>query len=184
MHNVSIGVDLHKHQLTVCFFSGTDAYHSKYATDKDGLNKFKSDVKSFIDKGFHVRVAVESTGNTRYFCNEIAALGVETFIVNTLKFKVVNESVNKTDKRDAKVIAEFLHKDMLPLVRLTSEKSENLRQLISIRKDLVRTRVRLKNKIHGILLSAGIETKAGHADIENDVRSAWRNSCSFLIFRK
>lgn len=161
MHNVSIGVDLHKHQLTVCFFSGTDAYHSKYATNKDGLNKFKADVKSFIDKGFDVRVAVESTGNTRYFCNEIASLGIETFIVNTLKFKVVNESVNKTDKRDARVIAEFLHKDMLPLVKLTSETSENLRQMMSIRKDLVRTRVRLKNKIHGILLSAGIETKAG-----------------------
>jgi len=45
-------------------------------------------------------------------------------VINTLKFKVVNESVKKTDKHDAAVIAEFLEKDMLPQSHLCSRKSE------------------------------------------------------------
>lgn len=161
MHNLSIGVDLHKQQFTVCFLVENDEVLKKYSTEKVGIECFKKDVKLFIDKGFRVRIAVETTGNTRYFYNQLSKLGCEVFIVNTLKFKIVNESVNKTDKRDAKVIATFLSKDMLPVVKLSSEKSENLRQLVGVRNELVRTRVKLKNKIHGILLSLGIKTKAG-----------------------
>jgi len=161
MHNISIGVDLHKQQLTVCFLCGNWNETKKYIISNSGIDLFKKDILRFKEKGCNVRVAVESTGNTRYFYNQVEKTGVEILIVNTLKFKVVNESVNKTDKRDAKTIAEFLSKDILPTVKLTSERSETMRRLISIRKELVRTRVRLKNMIHGILLSIGIETKAG-----------------------
>jgi transposase len=41
-------------------------------------------------------------------------MGIRVTAINTLKFKVVNESVKKTDKHDAATIAEFLEKDMLP----------------------------------------------------------------------
>jgi transposase len=53
---------------------------------------------------------------------EAAGIGVK--VINTLKFKVVNESVKKTDKHDAATIAEFLEKDMLPESCLCSRESE------------------------------------------------------------
>lgn len=46
-----------------------------------------------------------------------------------LKFKVINESVKKTDRHDAAMIAEFLEKDMLPEAWLCSEESETIRRL-------------------------------------------------------
>jgi hypothetical protein len=67
--------------------------------------------------GEAVRVGVESTGNTRYFKGRMESAGVGVTVINTLKFKVVNESVT---------IAEFLKKDMLPESRLCSEESEQL----------------------------------------------------------
>ena len=82
-------------------------------------------------------------------------------VINTLKFKVVNESVKKTDKQDAVMIAEFLAKDMLPEARLCSEESEELRRLFKSRRGLVRTMVSLKNQIHGLLLGYGMELPAG-----------------------
>jgi hypothetical protein len=35
------------------------------------------------DKGYEVRAAVESTGNTRYFRNRLVKAGIEVKIVNT-----------------------------------------------------------------------------------------------------
>jgi len=161
MDTINIGVDLHKHQFTNYYLCKNDGVYGKFSTDEKGFSSFKIELKQMLEKGFKVRLAVESTGNTRFFKNEIEKLGVEVFVVNTLKFKVVNESVNKTDRHDAKTLAEFLSKDMLPLVTLSSEKSEKLRRLVNVRRELVKTRVKMKNMIHGMLLSFGIETKAG-----------------------
>ena len=161
MDTINIGVDLHKHQFTNYYLFKNDGVYGKFSTNDKGINCFKNEIKQFMDKGFKIKIAVESTGNTRYFKNEIEKLGVEVFVINTMRFKIVCESVNKTDKRDARTISEFLSKDMLPLVNLCSEKSEKLRRLIKVRKQLVKTCVKMKNTIHGILLSLGIESKAG-----------------------
>jgi transposase len=161
MDTINIGTDLHKHQFTNYYLFKNDGIYRKFSTNETGLNSFKNELKQFIESGFKVRIAIESTGNTRYFKNEIEKLGIEVQVINTMRFKIVCESVNKTDKRDAKTIAEFLSKDMLPLVNLCSEKSEKLRRLLKVRKQLVKTRVKMKNTIHGILLSLGIDSKSG-----------------------
>lgn len=69
-------------------------------------------------------------GNTRYFKNRIVTAGVLVIVVNTLKFKVVNESVKKTDRHDARTLAEFLEKDMLPESHLCSQESEDIRRVL------------------------------------------------------
>jgi transposase len=75
--------------------------------------------------------------------------------------KVVNESVKKTDKHDAATIAEFLEKDMLPESQICSKKSEELRCLLRARSALVRTAVVMKNQIHALLTSEGMEDVKG-----------------------
>lgn len=82
-------------------------------------------------------------------------------MINTLKVKVVNESVKKTDKHDARTIAEFLEKDILPESKLCSEKSEAIRRIIKSRRSLVRASLSLKNQLHGLLLGYRIESKRG-----------------------
>ena len=161
MNVINIGIDLHKHQFTCYFLCKNEGKYFKYETKKEGYDLFKNDLNKMQTEGFKIRIAVESTGNTRYFKKEIEKLGIEVKVINTLHFKVVNQTVNKTDKKDAKIIADFLSKDMLPLVNLSSEKSEKLKRLISAREILVKTKVKLKNQIHGFLLSFGIESKSG-----------------------
>ena len=48
-----------------------------------------------------------------FFENQVEKAGAEVTVINTLKFKVINESTKKTDKHDASIISEFLEKDML-----------------------------------------------------------------------
>jgi transposase len=82
-------------------------------------------------------------------------------VVNTLKFKVINESVKKTDKHDARTLAEFLSKDMIPEAHLCSWESEELRRLLHVRRTLTRAVVTVKNQIHGMMNAHGLESLKG-----------------------
>jgi len=66
-------------------------------------------------------VAVEATGNTRLFCEALKDQECRLVVVNPHHFQVISRSVKKTDEYDAKVLAEFLAKGMLPEVRMKDE---------------------------------------------------------------
>ena len=82
-----------------------------------------------------------------------------------LKFKVVNESVKKTDRHDAQTIAEFLEKDMFPEAKLYSRRSEELRRILSsmVTEDRV---VELITSIPGAGLITATSIRAYIDDIE------------------
>jgi len=135
--------------------------HSKHLTNKKGYEDFINTLEDYENEGDEVTVAVESTGNTRFFRNQVVKKGIEVKVVNTAKFKVVTQSVKKTDRHDAYTLAEFLEKDMLPESRLCSLESEQIRRVIKARSIVVKALISLKNQIHGLLLSYGIESKRG-----------------------
>jgi len=154
---VNVGIDLHKTQFTVCVRSRKGDIFATYPTTENGYQAFLKQASVWKEKGEEVRVGVESTGNTRYFKNRMEEAGIGVTVINTLKFKVVNESVKKTDKHDASTIAEFLEKDMLPQSQLCSRKSEQLRRLLKARTTLVQSQVVMKNQIHALLSAEGME---------------------------
>jgi transposase len=160
---MSVGVDLHKGQFTVYWRSEDRVYGKweRYPTKDIGYKHFVHALKGAAAAGYESQVAVESTGNTRYFKRRVEEAGVKVRVINTLKFKIVNESVKKTDRHDAATIAEFLEKDMLPEARLCSPASEELRRILKTRKVLVQTIVTVKNQLHGLLMSYGIEVSRG-----------------------
>jgi len=153
---ICIGVDLHKTQFTVYARKG-DGFFAKYVTDEKGYRGFLDQLAKWCTAGDCIRIGVESTGNTRYFKNRMEREGHEVKVINTLKFKIVTESVKKTDRHDATTIAEFLEKDMLPEARLCSEESEQVRRLLKVRRTLVRAVVTVKNQIHGLLCGMGMQ---------------------------
>jgi transposase len=154
---VNLGIDLHKTQFTVCVRVHGKEVFQEYSTKPEGYEEFLSQVSKWQKKGRRVKVGVESTGNTRYFKNRMEAAGVKVVVINTLRFKIVNESVNKTDEHDAATILTFLDKDMLPQAHLCSQDSEDLRRLLKVRTTLVRTMVTVKNQIHAMLTALGME---------------------------
>ena len=158
---VNVGVDLHKTQFTVCVRTPAGERFGKYPTTDYGYELFLNEIAVWQKKGKAVRVGVESTGNTRYFKNKMEDAGIEVTVINTLKFKVVNSSVKKTDKYDAATIAEFLEKDMLPEACLCSRESEQMRRLLKVRTTLVRSQVVIKNQIHALLTAEGLEGVKG-----------------------
>jgi len=158
---VNVGVDLHKTQFTVCVKGLGGNKFEKYPTTEEGYEAFLNRAAIWQESGMEVKAAVESTGNTRYFKNRLEKAGIAVEAINTMKFKVVNESVKKTDRHDAETIAEFLEKDMLPHSHLCSQESEQMRRLLKARTTLVRAQVVMKNQIHALLTAEGFEDAKG-----------------------
>ncbi|WP_331270672.1 IS110 family RNA-guided transposase [Petrotoga mobilis] len=125
----------------------------KYPMTKKGIEEFKKN----LDK--ETEVAVEATGNSRFFYNSIVSQVKKVRVINSSQFKVISESVKKTDRHDAEIIAEYLSKGLLPEVRVMSKENRELKSLIQTRNKLVKLRSTLKNKIHGILMEYGITTR-------------------------
>jgi transposase len=179
---VNVGIDLHKTQFTVCVRSRSGDQFEQYPTTEAGYQAFLKEAAVWQKKGEGVRVGVESTGNTRYFKGRMEAAGIGVHVINTSKFKVVNESVHKTDKHDASTIAEFLEKDMLPQAQLCSPASEQLRRLLKVRTTLVRAEVVVKNQIHALCTAEGqedvkraaLQSKRGRKQVLNALKQ-WKN---------
>lgn len=155
-----IGVDLHKTQFTVHVRTEEKVESldqiKQYPTTTAGYAEFLSRIETYKATGAAVKIGVESTGNTRFFKNQVEKAGAEVTVINTLKFKVINESTKKTDKHDASTISEFLSKDMLPESYLCGKETENIRRLLKSRERLVRSTVGQKNEIHALLVSLGL----------------------------
>jgi len=146
-----IGVDLHKTAFTVCFLEGDE---QRFETYKIG------DVARFrIELRLDDEVALETTTNTRSFMKQIRDSVAKIHVINTMQFKVVSQSVKKTDANDAEAMAFFLSKGMLPEVRMKDERYAELESLANTRHKLVQLKTALKNKIHNILNAQGIVTK-------------------------
>ena len=157
-----VGVDLHKTQFTTCVLIDDQQVGSteKYDTCREGYESFIAGMQLLAaEYGREISIAVESTANARYFREVMENNGFDVSVVNTLRFKVVNLSTKKTDKNDARTLAEFLSRDMLPQSHLCSARSEGLRRVLKSRSLMVQDAVALKNQAHAVLLAYGHITR-------------------------
>ena len=158
---VSVGIDLHTTQFTVCAITpaGDVLKEEQYQTTDEGYESFISWCHEVEEEhGVAVEMAIETTGSARYVRNMMQQEGFHVIVINTLHFKVVVQSSKKTDWHDAELIARYLSKDMLPECYLCDQETEELRKLLSERSDLITVIVKTKNKIHNMLRGYGIST--------------------------
>lgn len=157
-----VGVDLHKTQFTVCALTedGEVLLQEMYLTNEEGYRAFIEEMHKEEENGYTIEIAVETTGNARFFKNQMEKEYFVVKVVNTNKFKIITMSTKKTDMNDAATLAYYLMKEMLPEAHLCSQTSEEIRRMLKTRSILVSSTVKIKNQIYGMMLGYGIETKA------------------------
>ncbi len=67
----------------------------------------------------------------------------------SFKFKIISESVKKMDRKDLRVIAEFLNEGLLPSIRVMEKERREFKSLMQTRDKLVKLRSSLKTKEGG-----------------------------------
>jgi transposase len=143
-----IGVDLHTTQITVCYLTENDEISiKKYQLIE--MEKFVFGLQ-LTDE-----IAVEATGNTRWFSEQVKGKVRRVVLVNPRQFEVVKNSCKKTDKNDALNLARFLRAGLLPEVRAKREEAGRVQSLVQTRTKLVRLKTSLTNKIHALFVSNG-----------------------------
>lgn len=144
-----IGIDLHRNQFTCCV---------RLENGRNYLSQWRlEDLPRFVKKLRPTdEVAVEITGNTRLLYDAVAPQVARVWVVDSNQFRVISRSVKKTDSNDARLLALYLSKGLLPEVRMKSKQHAHLASLTQTRDTLVKQRSALKNKINNILSARGL----------------------------
>lgn len=150
-------------------FVGLDVHKSfiyAVATDKEGKQLFERKVKNDpheLDQLLkklpqaETNIALEACSVWQYVYDYLSDSGyTKIALTNPLQVKLIANSRKKTDKHDARVLADLLRTNMLPQSYAAPKDVREQRQITRHRASLVRIRTELKNKVHAILLRHGI----------------------------
>ncbi len=144
---ITIGVDYHKKTSSfhVLDEKGKTIKRAKIINDTNDLITF---ITSFNEPK---RLAMEATRSWNLFHRTIRDHVDEFQLGHPLKMKMITESSTKTDKNDARAIAELAHMGYLPQAYISTDTEQSLRNLVRYRGQLVNHRRRIKQYIHALI---------------------------------
>jgi len=128
-----LGVDLHRTQVAVCVRQGERVVEVRQWRIEQ-LPQFVAQL------GSEDEIAVEAMGTTAGFYDAVVGRVARVVVVNPHQFKVISQSVKKTDRCDAEHLALYLEKGLLPEVRMKDKPQRELQHLLETRDLLVKQR--------------------------------------------
>jgi transposase len=141
-----VGMDVHRE------FAQLAVVEDGVCRDEGRIGVTPEELRAWIDTlEPDDHVALEATGNSDAIAVLVAPRVARVVVSNPAKTRAIAEAKVKTDKVDARILAQLLAVDFLPSVWLPDDRTRRLRRQVARRTHLVRQRVRLKNQVHGIL---------------------------------
>jgi transposase len=147
-----IGLDVHRGFCEVAIAEdGKVRSAGRIKTRKQELELFARSL------GSDDEVALEVTGGAEAIARILSPHVARVVVANTKKLRQISEAKQKTDRLDARRLAELLAAGLLVEVWCPDEKTRALRRLVARRAQLVRQRTRAKNEIAAALLRHLVE---------------------------
>jgi transposase len=133
-----IGMDMHREfaQLAVVE-DGLVRDEGRIGVTPEALRAWASGLRSDDE------VALEATGNSDAIANLLMPLVGRVVVSNPSKTRAIAEAQVKTDKVDARILAQLLAADFLPSVWLPDDRTRSLRRQVMRRAHVVRQRTRI-----------------------------------------
>src|SRR4030042_51349 len=146
-----VGVDLHKEQswFYVMNEAGTKLASKSIANRPDELKRYLSGITQPFS------LVVEATYNS-YFFMDLALLYTDrAYLADSYELKAFAKRHKKTDKIDAKLIADILRKGYLPTVVMPDEETRKIRAILRYRINLVHDRSQNIHRLKSFLDKLG-----------------------------
>jgi len=146
-----VGLDVHKEfcQASVLNDDGEEILNTRIPASIDSLN-------GFLD-GFQEAVFVlESTNVWEWYYQTIESAGFDVKLAHPLQVKAIANARVKTDKVDARTLAELLRAGMIPESYVPARDIRDLREALRTRASLVQDATSIKNRIHAKTLRRGL----------------------------
>ena len=155
-----IGIDIHRKYIVACVMDerGTVARSERISLeDLDELVEFFS--------GFApgTQVVLEATMGWMWLTDLLEAMGLKVTLAHMKGVRVIAESRCKTDKIDARTLADLLRTNYLPAAYLAPAEVRDSRMVLGHRQALVKWRTAAKNCVHAILVRHNVHP--GMSDI-------------------
>lgn len=149
-----VGSDLHKEQtwFYVMDQAGNKVFSKSISNSPEVLKRFFETVPTPF------QLAVESTYNWYFFVDIAEQYAESVFLANSYELKSFAKRHKKTDKIDAKLIADVLRKGYLPTVTIPDKTIRGVRELLRYRMNLVKDRSRIIFRLKSLLDKLGEES--------------------------
>lgn len=153
MEREYIGIDLHKQQFHACAVtaSGARLWEQRFPRTGGGIVLFRARCTA------ETAIAVEATGPTWSFVDAIAPSGARVCVVDPRKTRLKAGYAAKTDRLDARRLADALRRDSIVSIYVPPPAVRELREVCRGRHQVIRLRTRVAQMIRALLLRSGVE---------------------------
>jgi transposase len=147
-----IGIDLHKRSFHACALTATAErrWEQRWPTTEAGIGALLARC------GPQSQVAVEASSPTWAFVDRLMGHVGAVHVVDTRKTRIKAGYAAKTDRLDARRLADALRRDSVVGIYYPPPALRDLRELGRYRCHLARLQASLKQRIHALLLRQGV----------------------------
>ena len=146
-----IGLDVHKKSIAYCIktVAGKIHDHGTIPSERLALRQWLTDLPGpWIG-------AMEATMFTGWIYDFLKPHTVELKVAHPEMLKAITVAKKKNDRADAEKLADLLRVNLLPECTMMPEELRELRRILRYRNLMVRTAVKMKNKMAGLLMEVG-----------------------------
>lgn len=147
-----VGIDWAYGRAAFCAMSEAGAIEGEglISADQDGLARL------VLNHGTEVKACVEMMSGAVWVRDQLELSGWEVQVAHARKVRDIAPLACKTDKVDARVLAELRRRDLVPALWIPSPEDRALRELLRRRAHLVKARTSHRNRIFGLLTQFGL----------------------------
>jgi transposase len=151
--NHYIGFDVHKKSVSYCVKAADGAVveEGKVRATHEALRQWARKRRE------PWRGAMEATVFSGWIYDTLQPFAVELQVGHPAMMKAIGASKKKTDRLDARKIADLVRCNLLPACYVAPPEIRELRQMLRYRNMVVAQAVRMKNKMSGLLMEVGAE---------------------------
>lgn len=167
------GIDLGNKSARICIIQGNRQVVEELEVAADA-----AEIGKVMKRYRAMTCIVEAAPLAEWLCKEVEQHGHKITIVCPRKAKIAlsGQSKKKTDKRDARALAELCRSGWYEAVHRKSEDAREMRSFLTARKQLVECSTALASSIRGILRAHGVKLVGGTDEVgfEGKVRTAMK----------
>ncbi len=164
----AIGMDVHRS------FAQIAVVEDGLVRDEGKIGVRPEDLRAWAEEFLEPddEIALEATTNSDAIATMLREVVAQVVVSNPRKTRAIAEAKVKTDKVDARILAQLLAADFLPETWVADDQTRRRRRLVARRVHLVKQRTRLKNQVHAVL-SRNLVPTCPHADLFGGVGHRW-----------
>ena len=153
-----VGLDVSVRTTSVCVMNGAGQVLKEAKVESE-----PSAIADLLDSfdGHYRRIGLEAGPLSQWLYSGLASAGYPVICVETRHMKAApSAQINKTDRNDARGIAQMMRVGLYRPVHVKTERSQEIRMLLTARKFLQSKIIDAENNLRGLLRNFGLKVGA------------------------